>query len=215
MIYLFCGDDIKNKHKTYEELIKSGLSASEIFRIDKNSFNRAEMENFYSGSGLFFKKCLVVLTNVFERSENLDFILEKISSLADSPNTFIFLEGKLNKPVLESFKKAGAEVKVFDQPKIKKERYNNFLLADAFGKKDRLHLWIYFRQAIDNGAGLEELAGILFWKAKDLILKRDFKEFKESELKNFAGRISYLLPEARRNGLEAEYALERFLLETF
>ncbi len=99
--------------------------------------------------------------------------------------------------------------------KEKKERFNSFLLANALGQKDKLNLWIYFRQAMDKDVALEELAGVLFWKAKDMLLKKNHGKFKEGELKTFAAKISFLLPEARRNGKDDESAFEQFLLEAF
>ena len=88
-------------------------------------------------------------------------------------------------------------------------------MANALGNKDKLNLWIYFRQAIDRGVGMEELIGVLFWKAKDMILKRNFSKFSLPELQNFTSKISYLLPEARKEGLDAESVFEQFLLEAF
>ncbi len=215
MIYLFCGDDVKNKHSSYEKFMKSMPTGMETFFIGKNDFDPMEIESFYSGSGLFFKKCAVVFTNIFEKEETLEFVLDKLNLIGQSGNDFVFIEGKLNKPVLDAFKKARAEINVFELPKEKKEKYNNFLLANAFEDRDRFHLWIYFRQALENGAAMEELIGILFWKAKDMILKKDFGKYSLSELENFAGKLSYLLPEARKNGLDTESVFERFLLEAF
>ena len=62
---------------------------------------------------------------------------------------------------------------------------------------------------------LEELAGVLFWKTKDMILKKDFRKYTSSELENFAGKLSYLLPEARKDGKDAESVFEQFLLDAF
>jgi hypothetical protein len=213
MIYLFCGDDVKNKHSNYEKFIKSLPTGTETFFIGKNDFDPMEAESLYSGAGLFFTKCAVVFTNIFEKEETLNFILSKLSLISESENYFIFLEGKLNKGVLDAFKKARAEINVFELPKEKTEKFNNFLLANAFGDKDKLNLWIYFRQAIENGAVMEELIGILFWKVKEMLLKKNFSKFSESELKDFAGKLSYLLPEARKEGKDAESVFEQFLLE--
>jgi len=222
MIYLFCGDDVKSKHLNYDKFIRSlptgqaGMpSSTEIFYVGKNDFDPVQTESFYSGSGLFFTKCVVVFTDIFEKEETLDFVLEKLNLIGESENSFVFLEGRLNKPVLDAFKKARAEINVFELPKEKIEKFNNFLLANALESRDKLNLWVYFRQAIDNGAAMEELVGILFWKAKDMLLKKNFNKFSETELKNFAGRLSYLLPEARKNGLDAESVFEQFLLEAF
>lgn len=185
----------------------------ERFFVGKNDFSAAQIESFYSGSGLFFEKCVVVLTNVFEREDILDFVLEKLSLLAESQNLFVFLETKLPKSVLEEFKKAGADIQNFDLPKEKHEKYDNFLLAWAFAKRDKLGLWMHYRKAVDLGVGLEELVGVLFWKAKDMLLKNNYGKFSEPELKTFAAHLSYLLPKARKEGLDAECELERFLLE--
>jgi hypothetical protein len=215
MIYLFSGDDAKNKRQSYEKFIKSIPSGVEMFSFGKNDFNPMILESFYSGAGLFFKKCVVVLTNTFENAETLEFILDKLDLISASSNDFVFLEGKLNKPITDAFKKNKAEVYNFELPKEKKEKFNNFLLANALGSRDKLHLWIYYRQAMDKGVGMEELIGVLFWKVKDMLLKKDFSKFSSQELENFAGKISYLLPEARKKGLDAEAMFERFLLEAF
>ena len=215
MIYLFCGDDTRRKHESYENFLKSLPSGTETFFIGKNDFNPMEVESFYSGAGLFFKKCTVVFTNIFEKEETLDFILAKLSLIEKSGNDFVFLEEKLNKPILDAFKKARAEINISEQPKEKIEKFNSFLLANAFGDRDKFNLWVHFRQALENGVEMEALIGILFWKAKDMMLKKDFRKFSEQELKNFAGKLSYLLPEARKEGKDAESAFEQFLLEAF
>ncbi len=186
-----------------------------VFSINKNNFDPLQVESLYSGDGLFFSKCAVVFSNVFESEDLEDFVLDKLDFMCESKNEFIFLEGKLNKLIIDDFKKARAEINIFELPKEKKEKFNNFLLADAFGNRDKLNLWIYFRQAMDKGVGMEELIGILFWKAKDMILKKNFSKFSETELKDFASKISYLLPEARKDARDDESAFEQFLLEAF
>jgi hypothetical protein len=224
MLYLFAGDDTKNKLGSYEKFIKSlpaqsGLPAGvDIFSVSRNNFDKMQIESLYSGSGLFFEKSAVLFSDIFESEENRDFLLEKLELMARSENLFVFLEGKLNKPVLEAFRKNDPkriQLNIFELPKEKKEKFDNFLIANAFANKDKLNLWIYFRQAMDKGVGMEELVGVLFWKIKDMILKKNFGKFKELELKNFATRLSYLLPEARKEGRDAETAFEQFLLEIF
>jgi hypothetical protein len=215
MIYLFAGDDAKTKRTAYEKFIKLLSKSIETFFVNKNNFSREQAISFYSGSGLFFTKCAVFFENIFEREENLDFILKKLELMSKSQNDFIFLEGKLKKPVLDAFRKVRAELDIFETPKGKKEKYNNFLLADALAERNKFYLWLHFYEAMAQGVRMEELMGILFWKAKDMLLKRDFHKFSEVELKNFVSKISYLLPEARKAGMDAESAFEQFLLEAF
>ncbi len=215
MIYLFCGNDTKNKHSYYEKFIKSIPIGTETFFISRNDFDQTQIESLYSGAGLFFSKCVVIFSNIFEREEMQDFILKKLKLMDKSDNSFVFLEGKLNKSILDIFKKTRAKINIFELPKEKTEKFDNFLVANAFEKKDKLNMWIYFRQAIDKGVGMEELIGVLFWKIKDMILRKNFSKFSEEQLKTFASKLSYLLPKARKEGLDAEASFEQFLLEVF
>jgi hypothetical protein len=218
MLYLFSGDDTKNKLLAYEKLINSLPRGTEKFFIGRNNFDPLQVENLYSGAGLFFAEAAVVFSGILEAESPRDFLLKKLSRMNESGSYFIFLEGKLNKPVLDAFKKAKAKCQVFELPKEKKgkkEKFNSFLLANAFERKDKLSLWMYYRLAVDKGVGLEELAGVLFWKIKDTLLKKNFSKFPETRLKNFSSKLSYLLPEARKRGEDAEIAFEQFLLEIF
>lgn len=215
MIYLFAGDDISHKREAYEGFIRSIPKETAIFSISRNDFDRTQIESFYSGSGLFFKKSTIIFENIFEREETRNFILEKLPLMGESTNDFIFLESKLTKIILDDFKKARAELNVFELSKEKKEKFNNFLLANALGEREKLSLWINYRLAVDKGVEMEELIGVLFWKAKDMIIKKNFNKFTEEELQNFTSKISYLLPEARKKGLDDESAFEQFILEAF
>ena len=215
MIYLFTGDDTKKKLVNYEKFLKTLPKGVEIFSISKNDFDPIQIESFCSGPGLFFNKCAIVFNDIFEREEMHDFILGKLEQMKKSENTFVFLEGKLKKVELDIFKKSKIEINLFELPKGKKEKYDSFVLAYDLEKRDKLHLWIHFREAMDLGVGMEELVGILFWKAKDMILKKNFSKFKENELQDFASKLSYLLPEARKKGFDDEGAFEQFILEAF
>ncbi len=215
MLYLFAGDDTKNKRLNFERFLKSLPKNTEVLSINRNNFNKIQIESLYSGAGLFFSKATVAFEGILEYEDQRDFVLEKLDLMGNSESSFVFIESKLTKPILDAFKKAKAEQNIFELPKEKKEKFDNFLIANAFGNKDKLNMWIYFRQAINLGVGMEEIVGVLFWKMKDMILKRDFRKFKEEDLKKLASRLSYLLPEARTKGLDAETAFEQFVLEVF
>lgn len=222
MIYLFAGDDTKNKLASYEKFIKSlpagqaGIPTStETFFISRNDFDPMRLESLYSGASLFSALSAVIFQNIFEREETRDFILEKLKLMGESENSFIFLEGKLNKLILDAFKKSRSELKIFELPKAKKEKYDNFLVANAFFRKDKFNTWLYFRQAMDVGVGMEEIVGVLFWKIKDALVRKNFGKFSEGELKASASRLAYLLPQARQEGRDAQSAFEKFLLEAF
>lgn len=218
MLYLFSGDDTKKKLAAYEGFLKDqkdGKGSAETFFMNKKDVEAGALQGFYSGASLFAARSTIVLRDVLEEEEIRALVLPHLAAMGESANTFIFLEGKLPKPVLDAFKKARSELNVFEAPKEKKEKFNSFAIANSFGQKDKLGTWLTFRQAVERDVALDELAGILFWKAKDMLLKRNFGKWKEGELEDFAARIARLLPEARRAGPEAESAMEQFLLEAF
>ena len=170
-------------------------SGVEIFFINRNDFNKTQIESFYSGASLFAAKSAVVLRDILAEparnasrsdvggDEIQEVILSKLPPFSQSQKTFIFIEGKLKKPVLDAFKNlsrlpAGsrAELNIFELPKAKKEKYDNFLVANAFAARDKFHTWLYFRQAVDLGVSLDELAGVLFCKIKDILLRQNFSK---------------------------------------
>ena len=50
---------------------------------------------------------------------------------------------------------------------------------------------------------------------KDMLLKKNFSKFSKEELESFALALSYLLPEARKKGVDDEATFEQFLLKAF
>src|SRR3989344_1023329 len=124
MIYLFAGDNEDKKLSAYESFLSSLPGNIEIFSFSRDNFNQMQIESLYSGAGLFFDQSAAIFSGVLEREDTVSFIQEKLPLMGESENYFIFLEGKLSKPVIDQFKKARAEVNVFEQVKEKKEQFN-------------------------------------------------------------------------------------------
>lgn len=215
MIYLFAGDDFKKKLENYENFSAKITKDAEIFSISNTNFGENIFESLLGGYGLFNSKKVIFFSNILEREENEEIIIPRLQDMSDSVDSFVFLEGKLNKTVLDAFKKVRAEINYFEFPKEKKERFNNFLLADALSNRDKLKLWIYFRQATDLGVSLEELTGVMSWKVKDMILKKNFYKFKKEELQNIAFMLATIIPKSRGDSKDDEASLEKYLLEIF
>jgi len=213
MLYLFSGDDTKSKIANYEKFLRSIPKSTEIFSFSKNNFDRIQLESLYSGSSLFSSLAVIIFENIFDHEETRDFLLNKLKFMGESSNSFIFLESKLNKSIVDAFKKLKGETNIFELPKEKKEKYDNWLVANAFMNKDKLNTWIHFRRAMDLGVGMEEIVGVIFWKLKDSLLRENFNKFSEQQLKDLITKLSYLLPEARKEGKDAESVFEQFLLE--
>lgn len=212
MIYLFSGDDTKNKIKAYENLFNK-LTDLPLYTINRNNFDITLIESFYKGANLFDPKSILVFSNILDDKDNALLILENLEDFAYSNNIFIFNENKLLKVVLDKFTKVKAEISIFELKKEQKEKFNNFLLADAFALRDKIKLWLYYRQAVDLGVELPELSGVLSWKVKDMILNKRFLKYKEEELKNISFKLSLLLQDSRIEGKDTEAVFEKFILE--
>jgi hypothetical protein len=213
MIYLFAGNDTERKSLATLKFLEGFPKEVPIYSIGKDDFDKNQVGGFYSGAELFSEKSVIIFSQILEKEEIKDFILENLSKMANSGNVFVFKEGSLKKAITDSFKKNRAELNIFEKLKEREEKFNNFILANALGSRDKLNLWTNFRRAMDLGVGLEELVGVLFWKAKDMLLKKNFTKFKEEELQTISSKLAYLLPLARQSGNDAEAALEEFLLE--
>ena len=107
MIYLYCGEDAKSKRASYEKFLSSSVLNSEVLFINRNNFDRTQIESLYSGASLFSPLSSIFLEGVLEYEETRDFVLEKLDKIGESANHFLFLESKLGKPILDAFKKVG------------------------------------------------------------------------------------------------------------
>lgn len=220
MIYLFCGDDNSAKTlacETFVTRLSEDLNL-ETLHFYRDNLDLNQIESFCSGPSLFSKKHALIFKDVLElkiEEEINGFFLNNIGKMAESENTFVFSEGKLDKKTIDIFKKSRAEINSFELPKGKKEKFNTFTMADALASRNKLNLWMLFRKALKKGVSLDEITGILFWKIKTMILNGEFSKFSETELKKLSSKVSKILPESRNKSEDSEVSFEKFLLEIF
>lgn len=213
MIYLFFGNDTKLKRKTYLDFMKSIPEGANIFDIHKNNFDSMQFESLYSSNSLFFAKSVVVLNNLFENEDIKETVLANLANLEKSVNDFIVLEGDLKKAELDAFKKARAEINLFEKKEIKKQTFNTFILANNLGDRDKLNIWINLQRAYKEGVAVDAIVGILFWKVKDMILKKSFQKFSLEELQKIARELPFLLSTSRLSSKDDQVSLEQFLIK--
>ncbi len=213
MIYLFFGNDTKLKRKTYLDFMKSIPEGANIFDIHKNNFDSMQFESLYSSNSLFFAKSVVVLNNLFENEDIKEIVLANLANLEKSVNDFIVIEGDLKKAELDAFKKARAEINLFEKKEIKKQTFNTFILANNLADRDKLNIWINLQRAYKEGVAVDAIVGILFWKVKDMILKKSFQKFSLEELQKIASELPFLLPKSRLSSKDDQVSLEQFLIK--
>ena len=213
MIYLFFGNDTKLKRKTYLDFMKSIPERANVFDIHKNNFDLMQFESLYSSNSLFFAKSVVVLNNIFENEEIKEIVLANLANLEKSINDFIVLEGDLKKAELDAFKKVRAEINLFEKKEIKKQTFNTFILANNLGDRDKLNIWINLQMAYKENVAVDAIVGVLFWKVKDMIIKKDFKKFSLEELQKIARELPFLLSNSRLSSKDDQVSLEQFLIK--
>lgn len=236
MLYFFYGSDTNMARAKAHEIIASlqkKMPGTEVFRIDSENWSEARLEEYIGGQGLFERKLIVFANRLFENAVAKEAVLSRLAALQKSENTFIFLEGAIDAETVRGIKKIAEQVEVIDKKDGKKEKFNVFSLADAFGKRDKKNLWVLYQQALASGAAPEEIHGILFWQLKNMFLAlccksaeeanlkpfpwgkaRAFvKNWNESELKNLSGRFVAVYHDSRRGQHDFATALERFILQ--
>jgi len=242
MIYLLHGADTdKSRAKMHQlaDSLKKKKPDAAYFKMDAEHWNQAELEEYCGGQGLFENKFIIVLDHLLDNEEIAPVLLEQIEVIAESPNIFIVLEGKLDKDTLKKVEKHTEKVQEFDESTAQKfakaklkERFNVFSLAEALGKRDRKNLWVLYRRALLENISPEEIHGTLFWQAKSIALARQAKSAKEAGMKDFPfsraktyannfseqessdllNRLIHISHDSRRGLSDISLALEEFSL---
>ncbi len=212
MIYFLHGTDIEKGRTKAHELVASLLKKkpdASFFKMDSQNWDEATLEEYAGGQGLFESKYIIFIDRVCDDKKIKDSFLEKVKEMSESSNIFIILEGKLDKASLTKIEKKSEKTQEFAlaEKSVKKEEYNAFAIADAFGRRDKKNLWILYRKAIDKGEAPEAIHGMLFWKVKTMMINSP-----SEELHALAERLIDVYHEARRGKHELETGLEALLL---
>lgn len=134
-----------------------------------------------------------------------------LAEMADSPNTFIIMEGQLLADAKKKYTKFAQVVKEFTAEK--EERFNVFQIAEALAKKDKRQMWVLLQQARMLGIRDEETIGILWWQLKALRLAKVTRSAEEAGMKDYPYKRA---SQSLRNFKDGEVeALSRSLLELY
>ena len=145
--------------------------------------------------------------------ERAEAFIENADVFVSSPHTCIFFEEKLLKKTTDKLAKVGA--KIIERTKKAKpahEAFNVFSLTYAFASRDRKKLWLLYRSALLQGVVPEAIAGILHWKVRDMLSKREAGKYSARELQEFSGELTTLYHDSHRGAGDLALLLERFIL---
>jgi len=208
MIYILAGDDLKKKNVYLKKLVSGG---EPVFLSYSNTIK--ELINNYANSvSLFAGVSTIVIEDLIKKKEII-FSDEELENLKESQTVFVFLEDKLLVADEKKYKKYST-IETFKQKEIKDKTFNkDFELADAFAEKDKIKTWILYRRAIEKGVDPEMIAGMLFWKIKNMILSKRTK-FSNQVLKRLSSEIVSLYHKAHLGEIDFIIGLEQFILSS-
>lgn len=179
--------------------------------IEDSSFTQGAVTGAIGTTSLFGgTECFLLDTpsadEVFEEE-----VKSALAEMADSPNTFIIMEGQLLADAKKKYTKFAQVVKEFTAEK--EERFNVFQIAEALAKKDKRQMWVLLQQARLLGIRDEETIGILWWQLKSLRLAKVTRSAEEAGMKDYPHKKA---SQSLRNFKDGEVeALSRSLLELY
>jgi DNA polymerase III delta subunit len=236
MLYVIHGTDIeKSREKSHAlfEALKAKKPDASAGTITAEEITIDKLDELTQTQGLFENKQIIFMDRTLENKDVREVMLEKIDAIAESPNIFIFFEGKLTKDVLKKLEKRAEKITEYEATEEKKESGSFFHLADALAAKDKKALWVGLREALEGDAAPEEIHGILFWQAKSLALasraqsagdaglnpfvygkaKRYLSAWKEGEVDALLTNLVSMYHKAHRGEIDFGVELEKLALD--
>ncbi len=237
MLYVIHGTDIdkaREKSRALYDALRDKKPDASAGSLSAESVTTEKLMELTQTQGLFENKQILYMDRTLENKDVREVMLDMIDAIAESPNIFIFFEGKLTKEVLKKLEKRAEKVTEYETEVEKpKEAGSFFALADALGMRDKKNLWRLFRDAMDRDAVPEEIHGILFWQAKALALaektgsageaglnpfvygkaKRYVSNFGPGEIDNLLSRLVRMYHDAHRGKVDFEREIEKLTLD--
>mgnify|MGYP001571661921 FL=1 len=187
---------------------KGAIVPSAPLRIT-DAHTLADLHAALSGGGMFAQRRAVVLDGVLGNDEMREALLAALPALKASAESFFMLEGAVDAATRKQVEKHASSSEKFDTKKPVEEK-TIFALANALQRGDKKALWVGLMREYGKGSAPEQVHGLLFWGAKQMVLKARGTEAPRAT--RFVARLAELPHRARRAGEDLSYALERFAL---
>lgn len=209
MLYFFYGTDRQAAREAMNKALAKIQNARLVRITDANA--PGDLLASLQGGGMFAEKRAVAFENVLENAEMREIALGALPAIKSSDESFFILEEKPDAATKKQIEKYAETSEKFDAAKKGDGGSMIFALANALRRGDKKALWIGYQQQILQGDAPEAIHGVLFWAAKDMLLKSRSAD-EANRAKKIIRQLTELPHEARRQGEDLEYALERFAL---
>lgn len=207
MLYAILGNDRASVRKALEKMLKKGTDTVRL----SDASTLADLKAVAQGAGLFGDTKQVVLEQVSVNKELYEEFLELLEAFAQSEDSFFVCEEKPNAELKRALQKYAKSVDAFVLPAKEKDT-RVFAISSALKRGDKKTLWVSYRSEIMKGKAPEAILGVLFWGAKDMCMRSREGSSEHAKAGTYVATLAELPHEARRRGVELEYALERFVL---
>lgn len=231
MLKIYCGNDTIGLRQAaleqMEEAREKGFASDHIDRADHEVGKLAYLAH---NQGLFGGATVYLLDGFGADIEARQELQTAASDLSTSQNMFLLLLGPQKAEEKKFWKKYADEIREF---KIESAgRFDTFALGDALAARDRKKLWLAFVEGKMSGISAEEMAGVLWWQVKMMLLaaktktaleadvkgypydkaKRALTRYSRQEVERTALSLLETIQKSRLGGLDLELAIERWIL---
>lgn len=228
MIFLFHGSDVnKVRTKAFEWITAARNKEPNLvyIHLSHTEITDAALEEVSLSGGLFVKRLLVLIDDPFSATRVKDVSTEAVNeSLAGSliekyldtfvasDNAIIILAPKLTATKVKKIATKATKEYVFNTSATNSvTRSFNSNLVNALATRSRETLWLEIIRALRLGETPEMLHGLLHWKARDLMSKRN-RAWKPSEARRLSLDLITLVQDSRRKGRALSLELEHWAL---
>ncbi len=209
MMYFYLGTDREKARAKMNAAVAKAGKGAEVVRIS-DTHTVHDLHAALRGGGMFGGKRVLVFEGVCANPELVETFLNSLEKLAASEDAVFIYEEKPLAELRRKLEKQAETVEKFDAPKKERDA-SIFKVADALRAADKKALWVTYMKEIAKGSAPEAVHGILFWAAKDMLLKAGTPAVR-ARASHLVATLAELPHEARRRGEDVEYALERFVL---
>lgn len=206
MLHLFIGTDTDTVRAKLNAAVEKSAKGAEVIRIT-DAHTIYDLESALNGGGMFGGARVVVLDSTLTHDSMREIVLGRLSGMKTAEDIFYVYELSLDAATRKQIEKYAESSEKFDLAKSAKQEtiFNLVRHLQAGKKKD---LWVAYQREIQGGKAPEAIHGMLFYAAKDSLLRNP----KDERARKLVAKLAELPHEARRNGFELEYALEHFVL---
>jgi hypothetical protein len=147
------------------------------------------------------------LDSTLTHDEMRGIVLDRLPSLKAASDTYYIYETAVDAATKKQIEKYAESSEKFESVKAK-ARDSIFGVVRPLQDGKKKDLWVAYQRELQAGSKPEAVHGMLFYAAKDALLRRPT----DARARKLVAMLAELPHEARRQGFELEYALEHFVL---